>query len=218
MTTMLDPLPSATGSDPDATGPGRLEVPRPYRIRVATEADVEEYVHTHIALNAITYAHYAPPEFARNRRADYADRVQELTDEIAEAAQAQAQGREPFRQHWVAENSLGTIVGVMSAGRGVEPWERRIVGDAWFDSGAAYALSHLYLVPGVHGSGLAQEMLDVGLPERRPAYLWAYDDNLRARAFYRKNGFAPDGLQTLSGEHWGNMPMSRWVRPDVVRP
>ena len=126
--------------------------------------------------------------------------------------------REPFRQHWVAENSLGTIVGVMSAGRGVEPWERRIVGDAWFDSGAAYALSHLYLVPGVHGSGLAQEMLDVGLPERRPAYLWAYDDNLRARAFYRKNGFAPDGLQTLSGEHWGNMPMSRWVRPDVVRP
>ena len=215
MAFMSDPDLEASRADAE---PGRLEVPRPYRIRVATEADVEDYVQTHVALNWITYAHHAPPSFARNRRADIEMRTQELRDELAEAADAEAHGREPFRQHWVALNPLGTIVGVMSAGPGIEPWEREILGEAWFDSGVGHALSHLYLVPGVQGSGLAQEMIDLALPARRAAYLWAFDDNLRAGAFYRKNGFAPDGLQTLSGEHWGNMPMSRWVRPDVVRP
>lgn len=184
----------------------------PYRIRPATKSDADDYVRTHIEFTNVTYAHHAPPEFARNRRADYADRLLELFADLREAADAEASGREPHRRHWVALNTLGTIVGVASAGVGIEPWEALHLGEAWTPPATDRVLSHLYLAPGTHGSGLAQDMLDAALPGGLPAYLWAFDDNHRAAGFYRKNGFAPDGLQGFSGESWGNMAMSRWSR------
>lgn len=184
----------------------------PYRVRLATEGDADDYVRSRIEFINVTYAHHAPPEFARNRRADYPQRLEELLAELAEASEAVAAGREPHRQHWVAVNPLGTIVGVASAGVGIEPWEAEHLGEAWTPPATDRVLSHLYLAPGTHGSGLAQDMLDAALPGGLPAYLWAFDDNHRAAGFYRKNGFAPDELHGLSGEWWGNMPMSRWSR------
>jgi ribosomal protein S18 acetylase RimI-like enzyme len=184
----------------------------PYRIRPALIEDADDYVRTHIELTNVTYAHRAPPEFARNRRADHDRRIEEFVNELREAAEASAVGREPGRQHWVAVNPLGTIVGVASAGVGIEPWEAEHLGEAWTPPATDRVLSHLYLAPGTHGSGLAQDMLARALPGGRPAYLWAFDDNRRAAAFYRKNGFTPDGLHGSSGEYWGDMPMSRWSR------
>jgi RimJ/RimL family protein N-acetyltransferase len=35
----------------------------------------------------------------------------------------------------------------------------------------------------------------------RPAYLWALDDNPRAHAFYRRNGFELDGAEQFD-ELW----------------
>jgi len=187
-------------------------VSHPYRVRLAVEGDADDYVRSHIEFTNVTYAHHAPPEFARNQRADYAERLADLLAELSEAAEATASGREPHRRHWVAVSPLGTIVGVASAGVGIEPWETQHLGDAWTPPATDRVLSHLYLAPGTHGSGLAQEMLDAALPGGLPAYLWAFDDNHRAAAFYRKNGFAPDGLRGFSGDFWGNMPMSRWSR------
>lgn len=43
-----------------------------------------------------------------------------------------------------------------------------------------------------HGTGVAQQLVDATLGDR-PAYLWVVRENLRAQAFYRKLGFAPDG-------------------------
>lgn len=52
----------------------------------------------------------------------------------------------------------------------------------------------LYLRSGHHGSGLGQELLDAAVAGE-PASLWVAEDNPRARAFYARNGFTPDGAR-----------------------
>ncbi len=43
-----------------------------------------------------------------------------------------------------------------------------------------------------HGTGLADLMM-AELVDDRAAYLWVLDGNVRARSFYTRHGFAPDG-------------------------
>jgi GNAT superfamily N-acetyltransferase len=57
-------------------------------------------------------------------------------------------------------------------------------------------LKSIYLAPSVQGTGLAALLLEKAL-ERQSAHLWMFDGNARADAFYRKNGFAPDGGRLL---------------------
>ena len=84
------------------------------------------------------------------------------------------------------ERAVGFVVagppGAAGAGIGVPP--ARELG-----------LLAIYVASALHGSGLGQRLLDrtVG---RRPAELWVWEGNARARAFYARNGFAPDGAQT----------------------
>ena len=54
----------------------------------------------------------------------------------------------------------------------------------------------IYLTKAAHGTGLGQQLLDAVLPPV-PASLWAARDNPRARAFYVKNGFIPDGTEHI---------------------
>jgi hypothetical protein len=53
-------------------------------------------------------------------------------------------------------------------------------------------------------------LLDAAIGDR-PASLWVLDDNPRAREFYRRNGFAPDGAEKLD-ERWGSIREIRMVR------
>lgn len=55
-------------------------------------------------------------------------------------------------------------------------------------------LFFIYLLEEEHGSGAAQALLDEVLGQD-PAALWVLEDNPRARAFYERNGFAPDGAR-----------------------
>lgn len=66
-------------------------------------------------------------------------------------------------------------------------------------------LTMLYVLAAAHGTGAGQGLLDAVLGER-PASLWVAADNPRARAFYRRNGFTPDGAQSSFG------PMEQTVR------
>jgi ribosomal protein S18 acetylase RimI-like enzyme len=54
-------------------------------------------------------------------------------------------------------------------------------------------LSEIYVLESHHGSGTAQRLMDAALGDA-PASLWVADDNPRARAFYARNGFQPDGV------------------------
>lgn len=71
-------------------------------------------------------------------------------------------------------------------------------------------LAAIYLLAAHHGSGLGQALLDAAVADR-PASLWVLDDNPRAQAFYRRNGFEPDGAEKLD-ERWGNIREIRMVR------
>lgn len=51
----------------------------------------------------------------------------------------------------------------------------------------------LYVLDGYQGTGIGQQLLDAVLTEE-PTELWVAQDNHRAVAFYRRNGFAPDGV------------------------
>lgn len=66
-------------------------------------------------------------------------------------------------------------------------------------------LTMLYVLADVHGSGAGQGLLDAVLAAR-PASLWVAADNPRAHAFYRRNGFRPDGARSSFG------PMKDTVR------
>lgn len=66
-------------------------------------------------------------------------------------------------------------------------------------------LTMLYVLALAHGSGAGQALLDAALGER-PASLWVAEDNPRAKAFYRRNGFTADGATSSFG------PIERAVR------
>lgn len=70
-------------------------------------------------------------------------------------------------------------------------------------------LEGLYVLDAHHGTGVGQALLDASIGER-PAYLWAIDDNPRAHAFYRRNGFELDGA-TMFDDDW-QVTQVRFVR------
>jgi len=47
-----------------------------------------------------------------------------------------------------------------------------------------------------HGSGVGQALLDNAV-KSSAAFLWVVADNPRSQAFYRRNGFVPDGATAV---------------------
>lgn len=68
----------------------------------------------------------------------------------------------------------------------------------------------LYQHSSQHGSGSGQALLDAVLGDR-PAFLWVAEENPRAIAFYRRNGFEPDGAREVA-EDWESLAEIRMVR------
>ena len=60
------------------------------------------------------------------------------------------------------------------------------------DSPRELELQSIYLLATHYGSGAGQRLLDAALGDQ-PAYVWVATDNPRARAFYTRNRFEPDG-------------------------
>lgn len=71
-------------------------------------------------------------------------------------------------------------------------------------------LKMLYLVEREKGTGLGQGLFDAAVGTA-PALLWVATRNPRAKAFYAKNGFAPDGTaKTIA--RWDNVVNERYLR------
>lgn len=60
------------------------------------------------------------------------------------------------------------------------------------DAPPGLELYALYVRAARYGTGIGTALLEAVLPQP-PAYLWVLEDNARARAFYRRHGFEPDG-------------------------
>ncbi len=74
----------------------------------------------------------------------------------------------------------------------------------------------LYTLQKYWGSGLGRALTEKALDEIQPQYagaaLWVLQENARARRFYEKFGFAPDGKTKT--ENFSNKPHSvRYVKP-----
>lgn len=69
----------------------------------------------------------------------------------------------------------------------------------------------LYVLADHHGSGAGQLLLDAVLDPGEPAEVWVSDPNPRAQAFYRKNGFEPDGARE-SDDRFGGVCEIRMSR------
>ncbi|MGV1007966.1 MAG: GNAT family N-acetyltransferase [Dermatophilaceae bacterium] len=93
----------------------------------------------------------------------------------------------------------GVVVGVAVAGpaQGEQP-------------ARALQLFAIYVRPSHHGTGLGARLLDA-VCGAEPAQLWVAKDNPRAHAFYRKHGFAPDGLEVADPDLDGLLEV-RFVR------
>ena len=118
---------------------------------------------------------------------------------------------------------------VAIAARDIEPDEGDVPSDVWVaidgeriigwaESGRPRAadaprdleLHGLYVLDEYHGTGAGQALLDAAIGDR-PALVWALGGApTRALAFYRRNGFEPDGAQ-VPFQHW-NVPAIRLVR------
>ena len=65
------------------------------------------------------------------------------------------------------------------------------------------------------GSGVGQRLLDAAIGDH-DASLWVFRDNARARAFYVRNGFAPDGVEQVE-DFFGGLVEIRMIRHKVAR-
>jgi GNAT superfamily N-acetyltransferase len=82
---------------------------------------------------------------------------------------------------------------VAEAGNSIVGWATSSAGRD-DDRPAARELEGIYLLRDVYGTGAGQDLLVAAIGDE-PAYLWMLDDNPRAEAFYRRNGFERDGIE-----------------------
>jgi GNAT superfamily N-acetyltransferase len=152
-------------------------------IRRAVPEDAERIADIHVTGWRETYAHLLSAEFLAARSSDPARHRASIE-----------RGTPVF----VAELD-GEIVGMACAGPSQDDDHPRDL-QLWF----------IYQYARAHGSGTGQALLDAVLGDS-PAYLWVAEGNPRARAFYARNGFVPDGERKIEPT-WEDLAEIRMVR------
>jgi GNAT superfamily N-acetyltransferase len=76
----------------------------------------------------------------------------------------------------------------------------------------------LYLKRSHHGSGIGQQLFDAVLFPGEAAQLWVAERNPRAQAFYRRNGFVPDGMRDPRTHQGADLTAIRMLRPATPEP
>lgn len=119
---------------------------------------------------------------------------------------------EPRVSRWAAiiEDDV-TDVYVAETDSGIVGWATSSDGRD-HDRPVARELEGIYLLADAYGSGAGQDLLAAAIGGQ-PAYLWMLDDNPRAEAFYRRNGFERDGVRRGQRMAGHVIPVIRMVRP-----
>jgi len=181
-----------------------------YDVRLATVDDTEAFVRAYFDIATQTYGSFMPPSFAAEQQALATEWIPGYRDNIERMWADLEAGREPHRRHWIARSG-DEVVGIAASGPGIARWEEQI---GYPDPPINFSLDKLYLRPSAQGTGLADELFELALPNGKGAYLWILAGNPRAEQFYTRRGFVADGLQSDCGPHWHYHPMFRMWRPD----
>ena len=113
-------------------------------------------------------------------------------------------GDSPLRSSALAEAG-GELVGLAMAG------PSSVQEHSAFPPVRERQLFMLYVLASHHGTGVGQALLEAVAGEG-PAQLWVAAENPRAQAFYRRNGFRPDGAQVAGSPTAHHIPVLRMVR------
>ncbi len=126
------------------------------------------------------------------------------------------EGRIGIWERMLAEPAPGSRIALADADGAPVGFAAAGAPGAWRDSGHPPVrdteLWLLYLLESQHGSGLAARLLDSVLDPGVPAQLWVFEHNPRARAFYAKHGFVPDGARHDFGPAMNDESEIRLVR------
>ena len=134
----------------------------------------------------------AEPEDARGIAEVHVRAWQESYSHLVPADALAKQSVEQRALRWAEIiNDDVTDVFVASEGAVIVGWASASAGRAE-DPPRARELEGIYVLASSYGSGAGQALLDAAIGNV-PAFLWVADDNPRARAFYARNGFVPDG-------------------------
>ena len=100
----------------------------------------------------------------------------------------------------VEENCIALLEGVFAEGK-----MHFLLGEdsgmlCWQEVGEAVELVAIHSLPESWGTGLGQAMLEAALKQigEKTVFLWAFQENKRARHFYEKHGFRWDGSERIS--------------------
>jgi ribosomal protein S18 acetylase RimI-like enzyme len=169
------------------------EVPG-FSVRRAVLADAAGIAVAHLASWRVAYRGLLPQEFLDGLSLD--ERTDRWLSNIGEAR---------CDVH-VATDGTGAVVGFVSSGPSRDD-------DAGPDEGELYAV---YLDPEVWGRGVGRLLLEVvlaGMTSYSLATLWVHEANGRARGFYERMGWQPDGA--TKHEEFGGVDVAevRYRRP-----
>ncbi|MCU1574480.1 MAG: family N-acetyltransferase [Micrococcaceae bacterium] len=164
----------------------RLGLMEPTLVRNAVVGDEAALARVHLDCWRETYQHILSPAFLAGQNVE--DR---------QAMWERALNGPGAARQFVAEAG-GVIVGFA----GTKPPSTE-----WPDKQELWGL---YLLKAHHGSGLGQQLLQAAIGNGG-AVLWVAEDNPRAHAFYRRNGFTLDGERKLL-EEWEDLPILHMVR------
>jgi len=149
-------------------------------IRPATVDDAAGIARVHVRSWQEAYAGIVPDDYLRAL-----DPEQRAT----RWAQALADGSADHVRTFVAQSD-DRLLGFVSYGPSRDEDARRHEREIY----------SIYLDPGTWGHGIARDLIRTVLAEvgeQTPISLWVLADNARARHFYRRHGFSPDGVERL---------------------
>lgn len=169
-----------------------------FTLRRADPDDAEDFVRVHLQAWRESYARVLGPEVFERRDADRTAAVEHRRAVLARQAQSSA------IDNWLAHSGDGRLLGFASAGPARDD-------DA--PEGIARELWSIYILAEAYGTGVGQSLLEQAVGAG-PAYVWVLQDNSRAQAFYRRNGFVPDGETKELPDVWAGTGMTeiRMVR------